>query len=137
MQKSNQFLLCVNIAWFCNFHYCFALFNLTKYQRRIRIMQFLVLFDQLHVGIGVTIIACHQLFIIISASYPATFPIILKQLPLYHQLVQVLSVIIVHVQDLYFHHLQFLPLQMNIIMISKKKQCGENKSYTTITGVFI
>ena len=28
--------------------------------------------------IGITIIACHQLFIIISASYPATFPIILK-----------------------------------------------------------
>ncbi|WP_296847946.1 hypothetical protein [uncultured Methanobrevibacter sp.] len=40
-------------------------------------MQSLIPPDQIHVGIGVTIIACHQLFIIISAFYPSIFPIIL------------------------------------------------------------
>ncbi|MBR2557988.1 MAG: hypothetical protein IKE95_06460, partial [Methanobrevibacter sp.] len=40
---------------------------------RIWIMQLLVPFDQLHVGVGITIIACHQLFINNFSILPCNF----------------------------------------------------------------
>ena len=50
----NQLLLSINIARFINFFYNIPLFNITNQQGRIRIMQLLVPFNQLHVGVGIT-----------------------------------------------------------------------------------
>ncbi|MEE1128596.1 MAG: hypothetical protein UHW99_01290, partial [Methanobrevibacter sp.] len=39
-----------------------TIFNFPNQQGRIWIMQLLIPFDQLHVTVGVTIIACHQVY---------------------------------------------------------------------------
>ena len=46
--------LCINIAGFIDFFYNIIIFNFPNQKWGIRIMQLLVLFDQLHVAVGIT-----------------------------------------------------------------------------------